>query len=370
MDIGLVVFLILLTQIIISTAIAGYYEFNIDVDEKKYGINTTHHDKYIGLIKLVEYDLNKIEFGRATKLGAFVYLMLLGLKYGILLNLGTSLSLIATIINITITNFKNNNFNLHADTDKLAVSEEDKIHYTFTKRSQKIECSICGNKFYLDKAPRREAYRCDVEKSMSALDGWGFKSRFGTYAEEICYVYDCPCGNHVAIYVITEQDIELTEDWSWDEGEHLEYRRTDYKYPSDTKFSENELSRLIDHTYNNIMREEIDSLDFIKVDYPCPMMYTDNLYPNMLSIWEKFRYIRTDTSPLDEVVRVDLNRKLILYLLELKFSIPRFKTMLIHSKLDNKVSMGLNGEYDHHIYQIQEMLCRWGYIGELDSDDI
>lgn len=35
MNIGLVVFLILLTQTIISTAIAGYYEFNIDVDEKK-----------------------------------------------------------------------------------------------------------------------------------------------------------------------------------------------------------------------------------------------------------------------------------------------------------------------------------------------
>ena len=140
--------------------------------KKKYGINTAHHDKYIGMIKFIEYDLNKIEFGRATKLGAFVYLLILGLKYAVLLNPATSLSLIATIINITITNFKNNNFNLHADTDKLAVSEEDKIHYTFTKRSQKIECSICGNKFYLDKAPRREAYRCNVEKSMSALDGW------------------------------------------------------------------------------------------------------------------------------------------------------------------------------------------------------
>ncbi len=361
---------IILSQFLISVAILGYYEFNIDVDdEQKFGINTKH-DKYIGVIKLVEYDLNKIDFTKATKLGAFVYLMLLGLKYAVLLNLATSLSLIATIINITVNNFKNNNFNLHVDTDKLAVSEEDKIHYTYTKKAQKIKCSICGNKLYVDETPRREAYRCDVEKSMSALDGWGFKSRFCTYAKEICYVYDCPCGNHVAIYVITEQDIELTEDWSWDEGEHLEYRRTDYKYPSDTKFSENELSRLIDHTYNNIMREEIDSLDFIKFDYPCPMMYADKSYPNMLSIWEKFRYIKTDTSPLEEVVRVDLNRKLILYLLELKFSIPRFKTMLIHSKLDNKVSMGLNGEYDHHIYQIQEMLCRWGYIRELDSDDI
>ena len=361
MDIGLVVFLILLTQTIISTAIAGYYEFNITLDdEKKYGVNTKH-DKYIGMIKLIEYDLNKIDFTKATKLGAFVYLLILGLKYAVLLNLATSLSLIATIINITITNFKNNNFNLHADTDKLAVSEEDKIHYTFTKKAQKIECSICGNKLYVDEAPRREAYRCDVEKSMSALDGWGFKSRFSTYAKEICYVYDCPCGNHVAIYVITEQDIELTEDWSWDVGEHLEYRRTDYRYPLDTKFSENEMSRLIDHTYNNIMREEIDSLDFIKFDYPCTIKYSDIVYPNILSAYESHCY--------DEP-------NVMLILLKNKFSIPRFRTMLIHANLNAKgvskgvFSMGLNGRFDHHIYQIQEMLCRWGYIRELDSDDI
>ena len=35
MNIGLVVFLILLTQTIISTAIAGYYEFNITLDDEK-----------------------------------------------------------------------------------------------------------------------------------------------------------------------------------------------------------------------------------------------------------------------------------------------------------------------------------------------
>ena len=325
-------------------------------DEQKFGINTKH-DKYIGVIKLVEYDLNKIDFTKATKLGAFVYLMLLGLKYAVLLNLATSLSLIATIINITVNNFKNNNFNLHVDTDKLAVSEEDKIHYTYTKKAQKIKCSICGNKFYLKEAPRQEAYRCNVEKSMSALEGWGFKSGFYKYAKEICYVYDCPCGNHVAIYVITEQDIKLTEDWSWDEGEHLEYRRTDYKYPSDTKFSENELSRLIDHTYNNIMREEIDSLDFIKFDYPCTIKYSDTVYPNILSAYESHCY--------DEP-------NVMLILLKNKFSIPRFRTMLIHANLNAKgsFSMGLNGRFDHHIYQIQEMLCRWGYIGELDIDDI
>ena len=35
MNIGLVVFLILLTQTIISTVIAGYYEFNITLDDEK-----------------------------------------------------------------------------------------------------------------------------------------------------------------------------------------------------------------------------------------------------------------------------------------------------------------------------------------------
>lgn len=238
MDIGLVVFLILFTQTIISTAILGYYEFNIDVDEKKYGINTKHHDEYIGLIKVIEYDLNKIDFTRATKLGAFVYLMLLGLKYGILLNLGTLLSLIITIINITINNFKNNNFNLHEDTDKLTVSEEDRIHYTYTKKAQKIECPICGNKLYVGKTPRREAYRCDVEKNAWTMVGWGSRSEFYKYAEERCYVYDCPCGNHIAYYIIDEKDTKLPDEWSWEKDQYVEYRRTNYKYPSDTKFSE------------------------------------------------------------------------------------------------------------------------------------
>ncbi len=352
---------IIISQFLISVAIVGYYEFNIDVDdEKKYGINTKH-DKYIGMIKLIEYDLNKIDFTKATKLGAFVYLMLLGLKYSVLLNLATLLSLVATIINITVTNFKNNNFNLHEGTDKLAVSEQDNINHTYTKKAQKIECSICGNKLYVDETPRREAYSCDVEKSAWTMVGWGSRSEFYKYAKEICYVYDCPCGNHVAVYVITEQDIELPEEWSWDEDEHLEYRRTDYRYPSDTKFNENELSRLIDHTYNNIMREEIDSLDFIKFDYPCVIKYSDTVYPNILFAYESHCY--------DEP-------NVMLILLKNKFSIPRFRTMLIHANLNVKgvskgvFSMGLNGRFDHHIYQIQEMLCRWGYIGELDIDDI
>ena len=357
MDIGLVVFLILFTQTIISAAILGYYEFNIDMDEKKYGINTKHHDEYIGLIKVIEYDLNKIDFTRATKLRAFVYLMLLGLKYGILLNLGTLLSLIITIINITVNNFKNNNFNLHVDTDKLAVSEEDRIHYTYTKKAQKIKCSICGNKF-IDKTSKREVYVCDVEKSAWTIVGWESRSEFYKYAEERCYVVDCPCGNHIAYYIIDVKDTKLPDEWSWEKDQYVEYRRTNYRYYTETKFSENELSRLIDRTYNDIMQEEIDSLEFIRLSYDYTIVYNGRTYPNILSAYS-YEYCYNS------------NYRVMYDLLKSKFSTPRFGTMLIHANLNvGGISMGLNGKYDHHIYQIQDMLCRWGYIGELDSDDI
>jgi endogenous inhibitor of DNA gyrase (YacG/DUF329 family) len=262
--------------------------------------------------------------------------------------------LIITIVSNTITNFKEKNFNLPEE--KIKITENDKLHYAYTKKSQKIKCSICGNKF-IDKTSKREVYVCDVEKNAWTMVGWGSRSEFYKYAEERCYIVDCPCGNHIAYYIIDEKDTKLPDEWSWEKDQYVEYRRTDYKYPSDTKFSENELSRLIDHTYNNIMREEIDSLDFIKFDYPCTIKYSDTVYPNILSAYESHCY--------DEP-------NVMLILLKNKFSIPRFRTMLIHANLNAKgsFSMGLNGRFDHHIYQIQEMLCRWGYIRELDIDDI
>ena len=351
--ISIICIISILQIILLSIALSKYYDSDIFTEnEQKYEVNAKH-SKYIGAIRLLEYDINKVDFNRATKLGAFSYILLLGLKYGLLFNLFTLISLIITIVSNTITNFKEKNFNLPEE--KIKITENDKLHYAYTKKSQKIKCSICGNKF-IDKTSKREVYVCDVEKSAWTMVGWGSRSEFYKYAEERCYVVDCPCGNHIAYYIIDEKDTKLPNEWSWEKDQYVEYRRTNYRYYTETKINENELSRLIDHTYNNIMREEIDSLDFIKFDYPCPMMYEDNLYPNILTIWEKFRYLKPDTSPLEEIVRVHKDRKLVLYLLELKFSIPRFKTMLIHSKLDIKVSMGLNGEYDHLIYQIQEKL--------------
>ena len=72
----------------------------------KYRVEKYNNKNYIGAIKMVSKDIDKLDYDKSTRIGALVHILLIGLKYGVILNIYTLISLIITIIFGSINNFK------------------------------------------------------------------------------------------------------------------------------------------------------------------------------------------------------------------------------------------------------------------------
>ena len=90
--------------------------FNIlsdDFLEIQYKVNNQNKKFYIvGAVMHLYKKLKDIDFNRCTNLGAFISVVHIGIVWGVLFGSATLLSLIISIGNTIITNFKEKNYNL------------------------------------------------------------------------------------------------------------------------------------------------------------------------------------------------------------------------------------------------------------------
>lgn len=323
----------------------------------KYHTEKYNNKNYIGAIKMVSKDIDKLDYDKSTRIGAFVHILLIGLMYGVILNIYTLISLIITIIFTSVNNFKEKNLKFIVEEDNTILFENTNKEVVYTENSiNHLKCPVCGDTHVINIDDMFYAYTCDLEKTMHAdiLRA----SKFFKYGTETCYIKTCTCYNKIAYYMYDiEDDVRLPDDYVWDTKEYMEYRKSNYRYKNEDFLTDFEKDRLINHTFNTIMTDNINSLDFIRLDYPCIAAYErggyEKRYDNLLHAWR------------DIVVKFSLkhDHNMMYNLLKSKFSERKFKTMLIHANIDN-ASLGFSGTYDCHLISIQKQLIQYGYIKE------
>ena len=323
----------------------------------KYHVEKYNNKNYIGAIKMVSKDIDKLDYAESTRIGAFVHILLIGLKYGVILNIYTLISLIITIIFGSINNFKEKNLKFIVEEDNTILFENTNKEVVYTENSiNHLKCPVCGDTYAVNIDNMSYAYTCDLEKTMHAdiLRA----SKFFKYGTETCYIEICTCYNKIAYYMYDiDDDVRLPDDYVWDTKEYMEYRKSNYIYKNEDFHTDFEKDRLINHTFNTIMTDNINSLDFIRLDYPCTVIHErggyEKRYDNLLHAWR------------DIAVKFNIkhDHNMMYNLLKSKFSRRKFKTMLIHANIDN-ASLGFGGIYDCHLISIQKQLIQYGYIKE------
>lgn len=323
----------------------------------KYYAEKYNNKNYIGAIKMVSKDIGKLDYDKSTRIGAFVHVLLIGLKYGLMLNIYTLISLIITIIFASINNFKEKNLKFIVEEDNTILSENTNKEVVYIENSiNYLNCPVCGDTHTVDTDYMCYIYTCDLEKTMYAdiLRA----SKFLKYGTEKCYIKTCTCYNKIAYYVYDiEDDVKLPDDYVWDTKEYMEYRKSNYNYKNEYDLTDFEKDRLINHNFNTIMVDSINSLDFIRLDYPCTVIYErggyEKRYDNLLHAWR------------DIAVKFNLkhDHSIMYNLLKSKFSRHKFKTMLTHANIDN-ASLGFGGTYDRHLISIQKQLIQYSHIKE------